>query len=53
MKRNFTANVWREGKWYIAQCQEVDVASQGRSKKAALNALVEALALHFTPPIAS
>ena len=53
MKRKFTASVWREGRWYVAQCLEVDVASQGRSEKAALKALSEALALHFTPPIAT
>ncbi|MGH7433571.1 MAG: type II toxin-antitoxin system HicB family antitoxin, partial [Candidatus Methylomirabilales bacterium] len=29
MKRTFTASVWREGDWFVAQCLEVDVASQG------------------------
>jgi predicted RNase H-like HicB family nuclease len=53
MKRKFTASVWREGKRYVAQCLEVDVASQGRTEKAALKALGEALALHFTPPVAT
>ncbi|MFN4181049.1 MAG: hypothetical protein ACK4I8_12100 [Armatimonadota bacterium] len=24
MKRTFTAIVWREGKWFVAQCLEVD-----------------------------
>ncbi|HEX9702909.1 MAG TPA: hypothetical protein VGA19_08650 [Rhodospirillales bacterium] len=50
-KRKFTASVWREGKWFIAQCLEVDVASQGRSESAALKNLADALALHFTPPV--
>lgn len=53
MKRKFTASIWQEGKWYVAQCLEVDVASQGRSETAALKALADALALHFTPPVAT
>jgi len=52
-KRKFTASVWREGKWYVAQCLEVDVASQGRSENAALKNLGDALALHFNPPVAT
>lgn len=53
MTRKFTASVTREGRWYVAQCLEVDVASQGRSEKAALKNLADALALHFAPPTAS
>ena len=52
-RRKFTASVWREGKWFVAQCLEVDVASQGRSEAAALKNLADALALHFTPPVAT
>jgi hypothetical protein len=52
-KTNFTASVWREGKWHIAQCLEVDIASQGRSESAALKNLADALGLHFTPPVAT
>ena len=48
-KRIFSASVWREGKWFVAQCLEVDVASQGRSEAAALRNLADALELHFTP----
>ncbi len=47
MKRNFTASVSQEGRWFIAQCIEVDVASQGESEEAALNNLRDALELHF------
>ena len=36
MTRSFSASVWQEGEWYVAQCLEVDVASQGRSEKEAL-----------------
>lgn len=53
MTQGFTAHVWREGRWYVAQCAEVDVASQGRSEKAALKNLREALELYFEPPTAT
>jgi predicted RNase H-like HicB family nuclease len=53
MKRNFTASVSQEGKWFIAQCIEVDVASQGESEEAALDNLRDALELHFTAPVAT
>jgi hypothetical protein len=29
MKRPFAATAWREGRWYVSQCPELDVASQG------------------------
>ena len=50
MKRPFAATVWREGKWYVSQCLEVDVASQGETEGEALANLKEALELHFEPP---
>ena len=53
MKRTFTASVTREGEWYIAQCLEVDVASQGETEEEVLINLGEALSLHFTPPVAT
>lgn len=52
MKRTFTASITHEGDWYIAQCVEVDVASQGETEEAALLNLGEAISLHFTPPVA-
>lgn len=52
-KRKFTATVSREGRWYVAQCLEVDVAGQGRTEKSALKNLADALKLHFTPPVAT
>ncbi|MDA0367382.1 MAG: type II toxin-antitoxin system HicB family antitoxin [Proteobacteria bacterium] len=51
--QSFSASVWREGKWYVAQCLEVDVASQGTSEAAALKNLADALELHFAPPSAT
>jgi predicted RNase H-like HicB family nuclease len=52
MRRTFTASLWQEGEWYVAQCREVDVASQGQTADEALENLRDALKLHFTPPVA-
>ena len=53
MKQVFTARVWQEGEWYIAQCAQVDVASHGHTEQEALNNLREALELYFEPPTAT
>ncbi|MCA1670416.1 MAG: type II toxin-antitoxin system HicB family antitoxin [Thermomicrobia bacterium] len=53
MKQTFTASILREGDWYVAQCLEVDVASQGESEEDAIKNLREALELHFEPPVAT
>ena len=46
--------VWaQEEDWYVAQCLEVNVASQGESEENALANLKEALELHFKPPRAT
>ena len=50
MKKRFTASVVKEDKFFIAQCLEVDVASQGDTEGEALANLREALELHFEPP---
>ncbi len=50
MKRSFTASVWREGDLFIAQCLELDVASQGYTEQEALENLREAIELYFEPP---
>lgn len=39
--------VWKEGKYYVSQCLEVDVSSFGKTKKEALSMLQEALELYF------
>ena len=49
MTREFTATVWQEGEWFVAQCREVEVASQGLTEEEALDNLGEALELHFEP----
>ena len=48
--QTFTASIWQEDDWFIAQCLEVDVASQGKSEEEALASLSEALELYFEPP---
>ena len=53
MKCRFNAVVTREGDWFVAQCLEVDVASQGETEQESLANLQEALELHFTPPVAT
>jgi predicted RNase H-like HicB family nuclease len=53
MKRSFAATVWPDGNWYISQCHEVDIASQGETEEEALANLKEALELHFEPPQAT
>jgi predicted RNase H-like HicB family nuclease len=53
MKRPFAATIWREGNWYVSQCLEVDIASQGETEDEALENLKEALELHFEAPVAT
>jgi predicted RNase H-like HicB family nuclease len=50
MKHKFTASIWKEDTRFIAQCLEVDVASQGVSENEALDNLRDALELHFESP---
>jgi len=52
MKRSFAATAWREGKGYVSQCLEVDVASQGETEEEAL-ANSRALELHSQMPRAT
>ena len=42
-----TAAITKDGEWFVAQCLEVDVASQGTSVEEARVNLAEALALYF------
>ncbi len=47
MKTTFSAVVWQEDDLFVAQCLEVDVASQGTSEAEAIENLREALELYF------
>ena len=53
MKREFSATITKDGDWYVAQCLEVDVASQGETEDETLENLREALELHFEQPRAT
>ena len=53
MKQRFSASIWQEDEWFIAQCVQVDVASQGATEDEALETLRDALELHFSPPVAT
>jgi predicted RNase H-like HicB family nuclease len=53
MKQTFTARIFEEGTWFVAQCLEVGVASQGETETEALKNLQEALELHFETPLAT
>lgn len=39
--------VWKEGKYYVALCLNIDVASFGRTRKKALQSIEEALSLRL------
>ena len=45
--RTLTAALHREDDWYVAQCLEVDVASQGHTIDEALANLAEAVQLYM------
>ncbi|MBF0472154.1 MAG: type II toxin-antitoxin system HicB family antitoxin [Nitrospirae bacterium] len=50
MKQLFHASIWQEGKWFVAQCLEIDIASQGETKEDAIINLSEALELYLEKP---
>jgi len=53
MTREFSASVTRVGSVFVAQCLDVDVASQGASEDEALPNLQEAIELYFESPRAT
>ncbi|MEK9178627.1 MAG: type II toxin-antitoxin system HicB family antitoxin [Patescibacteria group bacterium] len=46
-KLTYHVLVWKEEKWYVARCLELEVASQGKTKKEALANLREAVDLYL------
>lgn len=46
-KINLQSVVWKEGKYYISRCLDVEVSSFGKTKKEALAMLQDALELYF------
>lgn len=47
MNKDLKNVVWKEGKFFVAQCLNVDVSSFGKTRKEALANLNEALELYF------
>jgi predicted RNase H-like HicB family nuclease len=47
MRLDLTAAVWQEGAWYVAECVELGVASQGHSEEEAMRNLEEAVLLYL------
>jgi predicted RNase H-like HicB family nuclease len=43
----FSSVVKREGKWYVADCPELEIASQGKTVELALKNLREAIELYL------
>ena len=43
----FTGIIRKEGKWYVAWCPELDIASQGETLEKAIKNLKEAIALYL------
>jgi len=48
-KINLKNVVWKEGRYYVAQCLNVDISSFGKTKKEALANIDEALELYYEP----
>ena len=47
MKFTFTTTTQKEGKWYVAQCVELGVVSQGKTRAEAQRNLKEAVELYL------
>jgi predicted RNase H-like HicB family nuclease len=43
----FSSVVTKEGKWYVAECPELEIASQGKTVELALKNLREAIELYL------
>jgi predicted RNase H-like HicB family nuclease len=46
-KQNLISITWKEGKYYVAQCLNVDISSFGKTRNEAIQNLTEALELYF------
>ena len=46
-KGKFITVSWKEGKYYVAQCLNIDVSSFGKTRKQAMKNLEEALDLYL------
>lgn len=46
-KHRFSAVIQKEEKWYVSQCPELDIASQGETIEEAIESLKEAIELYL------
>ena len=46
-KQKFNIVLWKEKKFFVSQCLDVDISSFGKTKKEALANIKEALELYF------
>lgn len=46
-KLDLQSVVYKEGKYFVAQCLDIDVSSFGKTEEEALNNLKEAIELYF------
>ena len=46
VRKSLTSVVWKEGKFFVAQCLNVDVSSFSKTKKEAIKNIDEALSLY-------
>lgn len=46
-KNSIKGVIWKEGKYFVAQCLNFDVSSFGNTKKSALKNLKEAVGLYL------
>ncbi len=46
-KLTLNSVIWKEGKFYVAQCLNVDVSSFGKTRKEAVKNIKEAVELYF------
>ena len=51
MPMNLNAIVFEEDGWFVAQCLELDIASQGNTAEEAFGNLQEAVELHLQEPL--
>jgi predicted RNase H-like HicB family nuclease len=47
MKLQLTSVIWQEDDWFVAECVDLGVTSQGRSEAEALRNLEEAVLLYL------
>jgi len=47
MELNITVEVWQRENWFVAKCPELDFVSQGDTRSAARNNLLEVIQIQF------